>query len=124
RVVPRIIGYGRYVRPTLGVDSDDRVTQQLFGRDGAGGVLVLGVAGGSPAERVGLRPTRQERNGNIIIGDIIAAVDGRPVETEADLIGVLDEHEFGDRVTLTVIRNDRRIEVPVTLGTAGESRTR
>jgi S1-C subfamily serine protease len=121
RVVPRIIGYGRYVRPTLGIDSDDRVTQQLFGRDGAGGVLVLGVAGGSPAERAGLRATRQERNGNIVIGDIIAAVDGRSVEREADLIGVLDEHEFGDRVTLTVIRNDRRIEVPVILGTAGES---
>jgi S1-C subfamily serine protease len=124
RVVPRIIGYGRYVRPTLGVDSDDRVTQQLFGTDGAGGVLVLGVTAGSPAARAGLRATRQERNGNIVIGDIIAAVDGRSVENRADLAAALDAHEFGDRVTLTVVRNDRQIEVPVTLDSAGETPAR
>src|SRR5688572_7826334 len=122
RVVPRIIGYGRYVRPTLGVVSDDRVTRQLFGPNGAGGVPVLGVAGDSPAARAGLRAARQERNGNIIMGDIIAAVDGKPVESEDELAAALDTHELGDRVTLTVIRNDRRIEVPVTLTAGGETR--
>jgi S1-C subfamily serine protease len=124
RVVSRIIGYGRYVRPTLGVGSDDRVTQQLFGPEGAGGVLLLDVAADSPAARAGLRATRQERNGNIVIGDIIAAVDGKPVESQSELVAALDAHEFGDRVTLTVIRNDRRIEVPVTLSAGGETRTR
>ena len=124
RVVPRLISYGRYVRPTLGVESDDRITRQLFGRDGAGGVLVLGVRAGSPAARAGLRPTRQERNGNIIVGDIIAAIDGRPVESDADLEDALDAREFGDRVTLTVVRNDQRIQVPVTLGMAGDARER
>ena len=124
RVVPRLISYGRYVRPTLGVESDDRITRQLFGRDGAGGVLVLGVRAGSPAARAGLRPTRQERNGNIIVGDIIAAIDGRPVESDADLDDALDAREFGDRVTLTVVRNDQRLQVPVTLGMAGDARER
>ena len=124
RVVPRLISYGRYVRPTLGVESDDRITRQLFGRDGAGGVLVLGVRAGSPAARAGLRPTRQERNGNIIVGDIIAAIDGRPVESDADLEDALDAREFGDRVTLTVVRNDQRLQVPVTLGMAGDARER
>jgi S1-C subfamily serine protease len=124
RVVPRLIAYGRYVRPTLGVETDDRVTRQLFGPDGAGGVLLLGVTPGSPAERAGLRATRQERNGNIVIGDIIAAIDGRPVENQAALVAALDTYEFGDRVTLTVIRNDRRIEVPVTLAAAGDAQVR
>ena len=124
RVVPRIIAYGRYVRPTLGVLSDDRVTRQLFGPDGPGGVLLLGVRPGSPAARAGLRATREERNGNIILGDIIAAVDGRPVGSEVDLVDALDAHELSDRVTLTVIRNDRRIEVPVTLEPAGDGRQR
>jgi S1-C subfamily serine protease len=123
RVVPRIIGYGRYVRPTLGVEADDRVSRQLFGDDGPGGVLVLNVAPGSPAARAGLRPSQIERNGNIVIGDVIAALDGEPVESEADLVNELDEREFGDRVTLTVIRNERRVEVPITLGVA-ESRPR
>src|SRR5688572_11748725 len=124
RVVPRLISYGRYVRPDIGVGSDDRVTRELFGPDGAGGVLVLGVTAGSPAARAGLRATRQERNGNIVIGDIIAAVDGRPVENEAELAAALDEHELGDRVTLTVLRNDRPIEVPVTLEPAAGTRAR
>jgi S1-C subfamily serine protease len=124
RVVPRIIGYGRYVRPTLGVEADDRVSRQLFGDDGPGGVLVLNVAPGSPAARAGLRPSQIERNGNIVIGDVIAALDGEPVESEADLVNELDEREFGDRVTLTVIRNERRVEVPITLGAAEGSRAR
>jgi S1-C subfamily serine protease len=124
RVVPRIIAYGRYVRPTLGVVSDDRVTRQLFGPDGAGGVLLLGVRPGTPAARAGLRPTREERNGNIVLGDIIAAVEGRPVESQSDLASALDAYEFGDRVTLTVIRNDRRIEVPVTLEATGDGQVR
>jgi S1-C subfamily serine protease len=124
RVVPRLIGYGRYVRPTLGISADDRVTRQLFGSDGAGGVLVLGVTAGSPAARAGLRAARRERNGNIVLGDIIAAIDGQPVESFTALTGVLDAREFGDRVTLTVIRNDQRIEVPITLGTADDARVR
>jgi S1-C subfamily serine protease len=124
RVVSRIIAYGRYVRPTLGVLADDRVTRQLFGRDGAGGVLVLGVRSGSPAARAGLRATREERNGNIILGDIIAAVNGRPVTTQSELVNALDAYEFGDRVTLTVIRNDRRVEVPVTLDSTSDGQVR
>jgi S1-C subfamily serine protease len=121
RVVPRLIAYGRYVRPTLGIQTDDRVTRQLFGPDGADGVLLLGVTAGSPAERAGLRPTRQERNGNIVIGDIIAAIDGRPIESQAELVAALDAREFGERITLTVIRNDRRLEVPITLAAAGDT---
>jgi S1-C subfamily serine protease len=124
RVVPRIIAYGRYVRPTLGITANDDVSRQLFGAEGAGGVLVLDVTSGSPAERAGLRPTEIEPNGNILLGDIIAAIDGRPVDSFNSLINMLDAREFGDRVTLTVIRGERRVEVPITLGTAAASRTR
>jgi S1-C subfamily serine protease len=122
--VPRIIAYGRYVRPTLGITANDDVSRQLFGAEGAGGVLVLDVTSGSPAERAGLRPTEIEPNGNILLGDIIAAIDGRPVDSFNSLINMLDAREFGDRVTLTVIRGERRVEVPITLGTAAASRTR
>jgi S1-C subfamily serine protease len=87
-------------------------------------VLVLGVTAGSPAARAGLRATRQERNGNIVIGDIIAAVDGRSVENQGELIAALDAHEFGDHITLTVVRNDKPIEVPVTLDAGGETPAR
>jgi S1-C subfamily serine protease len=45
-------------------------------------------------------------------------VDGRPVENFAELVDVLDAHEFGDRVTLTVRRSEQSVDVPVTLGSA------
>jgi len=123
RVVPRIIDYGQYVRPTLGITSRDDITRELLGDD-PNGVLVLAVAAASPAARAGLRATQQTANGGIALGDIIEAVDGRPVESFATLVNVLDAHEFGDRVTLTVRRGEQRLEVPVTLGTAAASRSR
>jgi S1-C subfamily serine protease len=122
RVVPRLITYGRYLRPTIGIEADDAVTRQIFGEEGAGGVLVLNIAPGSPAARAGLRPSRLERNGNIVIGDIITAVDGRRVESLSQLRNVLDERDFGARITLTVRREDRDIQVPMVLEAAEGSR--
>jgi len=119
RVVPRLIAFGDYRRPTLGINADDNLSRELFGKKGAGGVVVLDVATGSPAERAGLRAARQEPNGNILLGDIIEAVDGRKVETLPALINVLDTHEFGDRITLTVRRGDGRVELPITLSSSG-----
>ena len=118
RVVPRLIGYGRYVRPTLGISANDDVSQQILSGDEKG-VLVLGVSAGSPAARAGLRATQMTANGRVALGDVIEAVDGRPVENFAALLNVLDAHEFGDRVTLTLRREGQRAEVPITLGSAG-----
>ena len=114
RVVPRLISYGRYVRPTLGIEARDEISRRLIGDDE--GVVVLGVTAGSPAARAGLRAAEQTASGRVRIGDVIEAVDGRPVENFATLINMLDAREFGDRVTLTVRRGEQRVEVPVTLG--------
>jgi S1-C subfamily serine protease len=116
RVVPRLIGFGRYVRPTLGISANDDVSRQLL-NDEAKGVLVLGVSPGSPAAQAGLRATEVTR-GRASIGDVIEAVDGKPVKDFGALINVLDAHEFGDRVTLTVRRAGARLEVPITLNDA------
>jgi S1-C subfamily serine protease len=123
RVVPRIIAYGQYVRPTLGITSRDDITRELLGGEG-GGVLVLTVAWGSPGARAGLRATEPTANGRIALGDVIEAVDGRPVDRYATLVNALDAHEFGDRITLTIRRGEQRLEVLVTLGTAAASRSR
>ncbi|HVY63757.1 MAG TPA: PDZ domain-containing protein, partial [Gammaproteobacteria bacterium] len=63
----------------------------------------------------GLRATEVTRAGRASIGDVIEAVDGKPVASFSALINVLDTHDFGDRITLTVRRGNGRIEVPVTL---------
>jgi S1-C subfamily serine protease len=121
RVVPRIIAFGDYVPPTIGITSRDEINRQVLGVDE--GVLVIDVVAGSPAARAGLRPTR-DVNGRVVLGDIIEAVDGRPVGNFSTLRNVLDAHEFGDRITLTIRRGEQRVEVPITLSAPGASRGR
>jgi S1-C subfamily serine protease len=123
RVVPRLIAFGQYVRPTLGITSRDDVTRELLGDDSEG-VLVLTVTAGSPAARAGLRASEVTENGRVVLGDVIEAVDGRSVESFATLINVLDAREFGDRITLTIRRGEQRLQVPVTLSAAGSARSR
>ena len=122
RVVARIIAYGEYVRPTLGIEARDDVSRQLLGDDE--GVAIIRVVAGSPAARAGLRAAEQTAAGRVRLGDVIVAIDGQPVGNMASFVNLLDAHEFGDRVTLTVRRGDDRIEVPVTLSAAGETRAR
>jgi S1-C subfamily serine protease len=113
RVVPRLIAYGCYVRPTLGITANDGITEQLIGDEQ--GMLVLNVQDGSPAARAGIRATEMERNGNILLGDVIEAVDGHAIERFNDLVSLLDAHEFGDRVTVTVRRAGSRLDLAIVL---------
>ena len=48
RVVPRLIAFGRYVRPTLGISANDDVSRRLLYDSDTQGVVVLEVAPGSP----------------------------------------------------------------------------
>jgi len=69
------------------------------------GAEVQEVIPGSPAEAAGLR-----------VGDLIRKVDGRAVSSGRPLADVLSAYRPGDRVVLTVEREGREIEIPVTLG--------
>jgi 2-alkenal reductase len=105
RVVPEIIKHGRAPRPGLGiVAADERVASQL----GIRGVVVLGVARGSPAERAGLQPFRRDSSEP---GDIIVAVNGKPTPTLADLAQGLDDAGIGKEVTLRVRHGNAEREV-------------
>jgi S1-C subfamily serine protease len=115
RVVPQLIATGKYVRPTLGIEVDERFNQLVTERLRVSGVAVLGVAPGSPAERAGLRGTRLQDNGGIVPGDIILEVDGTAVDSVARLLNRLDERRPGDAVRLRVLRDGQKIDVPVTL---------
>ena len=124
RVVPRLISYGRYVRPTIGISANDQISRRLLGDRDVTGVLVLDVAPDSPAARAGLKATEMTASGRVILGDIIQVVDGKPVQTFDDLVDELDEHGFGDTVTLTVPRGRERFETDVTLGAEAPLRSR
>ena len=115
RVVPQLIAGGKYVRPALGVEVDERSNQLLTQRLGVTGVFVLRVTPGSAAEAAGLRGLRSEADGTLVPGDIIVAVEGTAVDSVARLLGRLDEHRVGDIVRLAVLRNGQKTEVSVKL---------
>ena len=61
---------------------------------------------------------RRRKDGSIG-ADLIVAVDGKPIKSEADLYSVMDEHKVGDQVSVTIIRDGQKQDVPVTLGESG-----
>jgi S1-C subfamily serine protease len=115
RVVSQLVAFGRYVRPTLGIAADDEVNRELLYGTRIEGVVVLDVARGSPADRAGLRPAQATPAGRVELGDVITAVDGESVATVADLVAILDEHQFGDRITLTLEHGGKTRKVTLTL---------
>jgi S1-C subfamily serine protease len=115
RVVPQLIAKGKYTRPVLGISTDEQLNQLIAKQLGVKGVAVLKVEPGSPAEAAGLRPARAGPDGRIAPGDIITAVDGKPVDSVARLVNRLDEHKVGDTIKLTVQRDGKEAEITATL---------
>jgi S1-C subfamily serine protease len=106
------------VRPRFGVIVNDAVGQRITAEMGVEGVLVLGVQPGSPAAEAGLRGTIRDEDGSIVPGDVIVAIDGRPVGSADDVFRALDRHQPGDVMQVTIVRQGRRATVAVTLGAA------
>ena len=96
--------------------ADDDLSERVLEEAGLSGVLVLKVEAGSPAAKAGIQATRAARNGDLILGDVILAVDGKPVNSIAKLIAVLEGYTIGDRVVLTIHRNGAEVQVQVQLG--------
>jgi S1-C subfamily serine protease len=115
RVVPQLIRNGRYVRPTLGVQLDEGINRRVTAALGVKGVAVLRVARGSAAQAAGLQPLQLSRDGEILGGDVITAVNGGAVDSVARLRARLDDYPVGSRVTLDVWRQGRTLKLPVTL---------
>jgi len=114
-VVPELIANGRIRRPVLGVDLvSDHTTSRL----GLQGALVGTVTRGSGAESAGIRPTYRSRDGRWVLGDLIVAVDGTPVRSSGELGLALERRSAGDVVTVTVERDDKKIDLQVELSEA------
>ncbi|MFN3956430.1 MAG: S1C family serine protease [Tepidimonas ignava] len=114
RVVPQLIQHGRYVRPALGIEVDDALNQRLAAATGVEGVFVLRVQPGGAAAQAGLEGVRVGPQG-IEPGDVIVAVEGKPVDGVGTLLARLDDFKVGDVVRLSVRRGDATREVTVTL---------
>jgi serine protease Do len=68
------------------------------------GVLVQQVQSGSPAAQAGVQR-----------GDIITAINGKPLTSESDLPATISKQKPGDTVQLTVVRNGQQQALSATL---------
>jgi S1-C subfamily serine protease len=98
RVVPQLIRNGRVPTPGIGIVA---ASEEMAARLGAEGVVVVRTMPSSPAEQAGLRGV-DPRTG--VLGDVIVAVDGKPVHNLANLTDQLEQAGVGKTVELSIKR--------------------
>ena len=94
-IVAQLLERGRIDRGWLGVSV----------QDGDPGVLIAGVERGSPAARAGIRA-----------GDAVLAVNGEHIDTSRGLIRTVAAVPPGNDVRLSIRRQGRDMDIPVTVG--------
>lgn len=114
-VVPQLIAHGRVVRPYLGITI---VPENYVRSWGYKGVLIGDVVEGAGAAEAGFRGTRVARDGTIIPGDLIIAIDERKIENYDDLRLALDKYKPGDTVTVRYLRENEERTAEVRLQAA------
>jgi 2-alkenal reductase len=123
RSMEQLIQTGEVRYAWLGVTTQS-VTPRIaerFGLAETKGAAVQAVAGGSPADRAGLQGGGGEEEFEGLPfcpgGDIIVAIDGRPIQAAEDVVRAVNQQRFpGDEIRLTVLRGNERRELTVTLG--------
>lgn len=123
RVIPTLIRGEVYDYPYIGISSssiDFTLDQwKALGLTQTSGAYLLEVTEGGPADQAGLIAGSKTTNiPNLLAGgDLIIAVDGRPVIVYGDLISyVVNQKSPGDQIMLTIIRDGTEMEVPLILG--------
>jgi serine protease Do len=85
------------------------------------GAAIASVGDGTPAEKAGLRAGVDATYDGLDYpkgGDVIVAIDGRPVRNKEDVVRVVtDTLRPGQVTTMTVVRGGKRETVSVKLGT-------
>jgi S1-C subfamily serine protease len=106
-----------FTRPALGVQVAPLEFQGKLGVDK--GVAVVGVLPRSGAAAAGIKPFQRDPGGELVVGDVIVGVAGKPVTTLDEILDALERHKPGDTVTLSLRRpgNDKPEDVQVKLGT-------
>ena len=117
KIVPYLIKNGTYKHPWLGIEGTNLtpdLAQQLSLPRNTKGIVVASVVPGSSADNAGI--IGRVQNGNLPSGDVITAIDGHPVKRMEDIISYLEQNTtVGDKITITVNRGGKSLDLPVTL---------
>jgi S1-C subfamily serine protease len=105
RVVETVVRHGRVPQAYLGVGTQPvRVPESVETEGQRTAVIVVDVQRGSPASDA------------LLVGDVMLSLDGTPVRDPLDLRAILRSERIGQRVTASVVRAGRVIEVGLTIG--------
>jgi S1-C subfamily serine protease len=83
----------------------DPAAGQRLGLERDGGLVVLSVEPDAPAARAG-----------ILVGDVIFAIDGKPVESADQVVELLAGNAVGRVLGLDLVRGGARAHADVTVG--------
>lgn len=121
RVVPYLIKDGFYDYPYVGITSQEDLTlmeREALGIQEMTGAYIIDVTENSPASRAGLigGSTVTRISGLLAGGDLIIAVDDRPVRLFSDFLSyIMANKSPGDEIVITIKRQGEEMEVPVVL---------
>lgn len=101
-VMQEIVRNGKVRRGWLGVEGTEITAKAAMdsGNPNIRGVLIVGVFIGSPADKAGVEA-----------GDIITAIDNKPVIRVRNVLEIIASHKPGDRVKLSLLRAGKPIEL-------------
>jgi S1-C subfamily serine protease len=122
RVVPEMIQEGEAEHPWIGVRGltvNNQIAEEM-NLSSSKGFLVMNVTEGGPADLAGLQP------GNMTVeidgadytlgGDVIVGINGEEMRDIDDILSFLAaDVEVSEEVSIQVIRDGERVEVPLTL---------
>jgi S1-C subfamily serine protease len=128
-VVDELLEDGRVDQPYLGLSGADITPEiaEVLDLPTEKGVLVQEVIPDGPADEAGIESGSAEATIGPaplrIGGDIIVEADGESVTSMDDVIAAVDEHEPGDELELTVLRNGAREPITVELANRPDTAT-
>lgn len=112
-IVPQLIKYGKIKKVGLGIVLVPDIYRERLGIKGA---MLLEIKKNGAADLAGLKPTRRNPFGDIVLGDVIISVENQPIEDNEDLIEYFDfNHKAQDAVNLRFLRGDKEFETKAVL---------
>ena len=111
-VVPQLISFGRLFRPVIGIElASDRWARRYR----IDGVAVVRVFPGLPAADAGMRGVWKNYRGEMMLGDVIVALDDKPVASSDDYLSFMEKKKPGDRIRVRTRRDGEEMEFDVRL---------